>query len=397
MSPGPIRLAHLAAQPAPSAIPLYRRLAADDRVQFTVMYGSTDGVRPYDDGYGSPIAWDADLLEGYDSIFLDAADSTPGLGTHFWAARNWDVVPLLMRRRWDVLSMAGYYSATYVMAALAQRATGGALLFREEQTTLDPRSLVNVIAKQIALRPYLGLGHGLYISTENRRWLERHGMPKARLFAAPYTVDNAFFQGQARELAPARDELRASFGIDPRSGPVIATVSRLIAKKQPLLLLEAFRRARERVPCVLLIVGSGPLEAEMRDFAARWRVPDVIFAGFLNRSEVSRAYAVADAFALLSGEQETFGLVVPEALNFGLPVVVSDRVGCATDLVGPGHNGFIVSARGPGPAADAFAALAANQALRARMGAASRRRIDDWDVTHSAEGVIAAAMAATTA
>ena len=174
MSPGPIRLAHLAGQPAPSAIPLYGHLAADDRVQFTVLYGSTDGVRPYDDGYGSPIAWDADLLEGYDSIFLDAAERTPGLGTHFWAARNWDVVPLLMRRRWDVLSMAGYYSATYVMAALAQRATGGALLFREEQTTLDPRSLVNVIAKQIALRPYLGLGHGLYISTENRRWLERH-------------------------------------------------------------------------------------------------------------------------------------------------------------------------------------------------------------------------------
>ena len=97
MSSRPIRLAHLAGQPAPSAIPLYRRLAADDRIEFTVLYGSSEGVRPYDDGYDSPIAWDADLLEGYDSIFLHAADRTPGLGTHFWAARNWDVVPLVMR------------------------------------------------------------------------------------------------------------------------------------------------------------------------------------------------------------------------------------------------------------------------------------------------------------
>lgn len=394
MSSRPIRLAHLAGQPAPSAIPLYRRLAADDRIEFTVLYGSSEGVRPYDDGYDSPIAWDADLLEGYDSIFLHAADRTPGLGSHFWAARNWDVVPLVMRRQWDVLSMAGYYSATYLMAALAQRARGGALLFREEQTTLDPRSLVNVIAKQVMLRPYLGLGRGLFISTENRRWLEAHGVPKDRLFPSPYTVDNAFFQAQAAELHPRRDELRASFGISRQSGPVIATVSRLIAKKQPLLLLEAFRRARERVPCVLLVVGSGPLEAEMRDFVARESVPDVVFAGFLNRSEIARAYAAADVFTLLSREQETFGLVVAEALNFGLPIVVSDRVGCATDLVSSGHNGFVVSAHAPVSAADAFAALAGGPALRARMGAASRQRIESWDVENSARGVVAAAMAA---
>ena len=395
MSPRPIRLVHLAGQPAPSVIPLYRRLAADARVEFTVLYGYSEGVRPYDDGYGTPIAWDADLLDGYDSIFLRSADRTPGLGAHFWSARNFDVVPLVMRRRWDVLSMAGYNSATYVMAALAQRASGGALLFREEQTTLDPRSFSNTVAKQVVLRPYLGLGRGLFISTENRRWLEAHGVPTERLFASPYTVDNAFFQAQAVELHPRRDELRASFGIGRQSGPVIATVSRLIAKKQPLLLLDAFRRARERVPCVLLIVGTGPLEAEMREYVDRRQIPDVVFAGFLNRSEISRAYAAADVFTLLSGEKETFGLVVAEALNFGLPVAVSDRVGCAPDLVSPGHNGFVVPAGDPGPAAHAFVALASAEGLRARMGTASRQRIDSWNVERSAEGVVAAAMAAT--
>ena len=175
---------------------------------------------------------------------------------------------------------------------------------------------------------------------------------------------------------------------------VIATVSRLIAKKQPLFVLEAFRRARERIRCVLLVVGSGPLEQRLRDQVRLQRIPDVVFAGFLNRSEVARAYAAADVFTLLSAEKETFGLVVNEALNFGLPAVVSDRVGCAPDLVSTGANGYVVSSRDPDEAARAFERLAGDAGLRARIGAASRERIDGWDVERSAVGILRAAAVA---
>ncbi len=395
MSSRPIRVAHLAGQPAPSAVPLYRRLGADPRLDFTVYYGSSDGVTPYDDGYGQPIAWDADLTAGYRSVFLRTADRTPGLGTHFWATRNWDIVPILLRESYDVLWMAGYYSATYLMAALAQRAARGALMFREEQTLLDPRSFANVVLKQLVVRPYLRLGYGLYISSENRRWLENHGLPEERLFATPYTVDNEYFQDRARELDGERARLRASFGIAPDAGPVIVSVSRLIPKKQPTFLLEAFRRVRERHRCVLLIAGSGPAERELREHVREEGVEDVVFAGFLNRSEVAGAYAVADVFALLSREKETFGLVVNEAMNFGVPVVVSDRVGCALDLVSNGYNGYIVSARDAGQAAAAFEQLVTSDELRRRMGAASRERIDTWSVEQSAQGIVDAALAAT--
>jgi glycosyltransferase involved in cell wall biosynthesis len=390
----PIRLAHLAGQPAPSAVPLYRRLASERGIDFTVLYGSSDGVTAYDDGYGKPIAWDMDLTAGYNCVFLGAANRTPGLGTHFWATRNWDVVPQLLRQRYDVLWMAGYYSATYLMAALAQRARGGTVMFREEQTTLDQRSLANTLTKQLLVRPYLRLGFGLYISSENRRWLQSFGMPDERMFPAPYTVDNERFRAEAELLQGRRDEIRASLGIASDAGPVIATVSRLIPKKQPEFLIEAFRRARERVRCTLLIVGSGPLERELRAQVDRDQIPDVVFAGFLNRSEVPRAYAAADVFTLLSREKETFGLVINEALNFGLPIVVSDRVGCGPDLVSTGYNGYVVSSRDPQGAADAFEQLVTDPSRRERMSAASRERIQDWNVERSANGIIEAARVA---
>ena len=86
-------------------------------------------------------------------------------------------------------------------------------------------------------------------------------------------------------------------------------------------------------------------------------------AGFLNQSELPEAYVAADVFCLPSVLHETWGLVVNEALNFGLPVVVSDKVGCAADLVRPGWNGFVVPAGQPGPLADAL------EQLRRRRGA----------------------------
>lgn len=394
---GRLRLAHLAGQPVPSTVPLYRRIAQDAHVDFTVFYASSEGVRPFDDGYGQPIAWDSDLTSGYRCVFLRAADRSPGLATHFFDSRNWDIVPTILRGSFDALWMAGYNSATYVMAALAQRAAGGVVLFREDQTTIDPRSATNIIVKQLGLRRYLGLGYGLYSSSENRRWFEHHGMPIERLFPAPSTVDNDLFQRQFASLSPRRLQIRQSFGIGPDDGPVIATVSRLIPKKQPEFLIEAFKRVRGSHRCVLLITGSGPLEGELRERVRAEAIPNVIFTGFLNRSEVAKAYAAADIFALLSKRKETFGLVVNEALNFHLPVVVSNRVGCAADLVSSGYNGFVVSAHDPADAGAAFERLVLDQELRKRMGARSVDRINSWTVERSASGILEATFAAVRA
>jgi glycosyltransferase involved in cell wall biosynthesis len=128
----------------------------------------------------------------------------------------------------------------------------------------------------------------------------------------------------------------------------------------------------------------------MRAKVEKDAIPDVIFAGFLNQSEVARAYACADVFALLSRENETFGLVTNEAMNFSLPVLVSSKVGCAPDLVSHGLNGFIAPAHDCEAAAGMLRTLAGDEALRLRMGAESLKRIDTWTGQRAADGVLAA-------
>jgi glycosyltransferase involved in cell wall biosynthesis len=143
-----------------------------------------------------------------------------------------------------------------------------------------------------------------------------------------------------------------------------------------------------------LVVGTGVLEKTMIDEVQAKKVPRVVLAGFLDQSRLPRAYAVADVFVLPSKLHETWGLVVNEAMNFSLPVVVSEKVGSAVDLVIPGANGYVVSADDVSELAGALEKLVRDQPLRESFGRRSAQIISQWSYELSAAGLLAAVAAA---
>lgn len=390
----PIRAGLLAGSPVPFKIPLYQRLSAAADVDLTVIYASDLGVRPIGPelaGYGLEFRWDTDLLSGYRSMFLRGASRNNGYGVRFTQMVDPDIVPLLARQRFDVLWLEGYSSITHLLAVAAQRARGGALMMREEQTLLHPRPLGKTLVKEVMMRAlFAQLDAAIYISRENRRWLEHYGIPPERLFASPYVPDTDRFRAAAERLRPQRDALRREFGFAPDDGPLILSTSRLVSNKQPEMVLEAFRRVRRRHRCGLLIVGSGPAAAELRETVEREQIPNVRFAGFLNQSQVPRAYAAADVFMLLSKRGETFGMAVAEAMHFGLALVLSDKVGSAGDLLGHGGNGFMVYRDDLEGAAHALERLVTDRDLRQRFGTLSRERVAEWNLDRATAGALAA-------
>ena len=386
---GRIRLGAFAPSPRYDRAGLYRRISADPRIDFTAIFSSSAGVRPGDLGYGRPVSFDADALSGYASVFLRKADRTEHVGS-FTSLLDLDVVPELGRRRFDVLWLHGYYSATHLLAATAHLARGGHLLVREEQTLLNPRPMWKRALKRPLLAALFARSTGLFQGTRNREWFRQHGMPEERLFHVPLCVDNDFFGAEAGRYASHELELRREFGIDADTGPVILSVARLVPKKQPVLLLDAFRRVRKGHRCTLLVIGSGPSEPEMREFVKRHEVPDVVFAGFMNQSAISRAYAAADVFTLTSGWDETWGLVVNEAMNFGLPVVVSDKVGSGADMVRHGENGFVFPHDKPDELARYLSLLVVGEDERAAFGRRSTELVAPWNYDVAADGLVAA-------
>ena len=385
----PLRLAHLVSHPVQYFAPLYREIASRPEVDLTVYFYSDATAREFHDtGFGRPIAWDTPLLDGYDARFLPSAERTRISGP-FLRRTNLDIVREIATGRYDALWVHGYAHVTTWLAAATARARGMRVLIRDEQTLLHGRTPHKRALKEVALRALYSQAHGLYIGEENRAYFKHYGMPDHRLHAARYCVDNEFFRTKAAGLAPLRADVRAAFGIEGET-PVVLFAGKLIEKKQPMLLIEAFAKVRAAQPCALLIAGDGPLRNEAEALAAHLGVPGVHFAGFMNQTELPAAYAAADIFVLPSQLHETWGLVVNEAMNFALPIVVSDKVGCGADLVEPGRNGFIVPHSDAEALAGAIAQLAGDAEMRARFGARSRTIVERYSIESAADGIVAA-------
>ncbi len=389
MASRPLRVAHLVSHPIQYFAPLYRELAARPEIDLTVYFYSDVTTREFAaSGFGRPVAWDTDLLAGYHSRILPSARRTD-ISTRLLKRPNWDIVREIASGRFDLLWVHGYAHATTWLAVLAARARGVRVLIRDEQTLLHDRPLGKRLLKRVALGALYGQSSALYIGERNRAYFAHYGMPPERMTPARYCVDNPYFRAQADALTSHRAEIRTSFGIK-NDMPVILFAGKLVDKKQPLCLIEAFARVRAHQPCSLLIAGDGPLRAAAEALVAKLAVPDVHFTGFLNQSEISRAYVAADVFVLPSRLHETWGLVVNEAMNFALPIVVSDKTGCAADLVHEGRNGFVVQHDSATSLAAALGTLVANPEMRRRFGAESLRVIQHYSIEACANGIVEA-------
>lgn len=385
------RLAALFSHPIQYFAPLLRHVAARPEIDLTVYFCSRKGLEEYaDPGFGQSVKWDIRLLDGYSSQFLPNV----GKGKGSLSLLNPGIVKELLQKQYDAIWVHGYMHATNWLAFLAGRVTGTPILLRAESNLLSPRPWWVRMVKGVALRLLFSqVAAFLYIGTRNQEYYEHYGVPEQRLFFTPYCVDNTYLQMQAERFQPRREELRKAFGIfDDR--PVIMQCGKLIPKKQPLMLLEAFAEVRQHLPCALLYVGDGVLRSEIEGQIARRNIPDVRVTGFLNQSDVPKAYIAADMLVLPSTWKgrgaETWGLVVNEGMSFGLPVVVTDQVGCASDLVREGENGYVVPYDDVGKLAEALEMLVSHSERRKAYGSKSLELIQEWSFDACANGILRA-------
>ena len=205
---------------------------------------------------------------------------------------------------------------------------------------------------------------------------------------APFSIDNDYFADRARAARPDRARARSALRF-PDDRPLFLCAAKLLRLKRPLDLLEAFAVARREHAAGLLYVGDGELRSVLlREIERRGLAADVKLTGFRNQSELPAIYAACDARGLPS-ENDAWGLVVNEAMASGLAIAVSDRVGCAPDLVR--ENGSVFPVGDTAALARVLLAWAADRARLERQKQASLSLIQTWGVRETADGFIAGA------
>jgi glycosyltransferase involved in cell wall biosynthesis len=370
-------LAILTTHPIQYQVPLWQALSADGAVPFEVWYLSDHGVRPsYDVQFGETFSWDLDTLAGYPSRFLKT--NTDANVARFNQVRlEESLSPLLQEKKASALWIQGWQVRAYWQAVWQAHAASVPVWLRGESNDLAPSTLWKKQAKRLLhSRLFSRVRDFLYIGEANRRLYESYGVREEQLHPAPYCVDNERFARQADELRKQRAAIRREWRI-PENALCLLFAGKFIPKKHPFDLIAAAESARLQnleQPVHLLFVGSGELgtqlraachvvydadakAAEDRDLGKKGFAPAASFTGFLNQTEISKAYVAADCLVLPSDHQETWGLVVNEAMASGLPCVVSDACGCGEDLIAPIDPRFRFPLGQPEAIADAILAL----------------------------------------
>jgi phosphatidylinositol alpha-mannosyltransferase len=219
------------------------------------------------------------------------------------------------------------------------------------------------------LRPFFRKLHGhITVSSAAREFVGEYFPADYRVI--PNGINFPRFFGRLEPLPQFADDR-----------PTVLFVGRLEKRKGLKFLLRAWPMVLERQPNArLLVVGRGrPLEGYRR-FARRhgWSAEGIVFAGYVPGEDLPRYYQSCDVFCAPNTGQESFGIVLLEAMAAGAPIVASDIPGFQ-DVVSSGLQGLLVEPRNPGAIADALCRLLGNPELRASMRRAGQATAQAYD------------------
>lgn len=388
------RIGILDTHPIQYHAPLYRKLA--EVLELKVFYAhrqTPEGQAA--GGFGVAFDWDVPLLAGYPHVFLKNAARRPGVD-HFRGCDAPEIPGIIEGQRFDGFIVHGWHSLACWQAMRACWRTGTPLFVRGDSQLATPRPWWVRTAKRAVYRAFIPrFDVYLTVGQRARAYYLHYGADPARMVFCPHAVDNEWFAAQAQEARPRREALRRGMGVE-HDDILLLFVGKFIAKKRISDLLEAAARLRGGgLHIRACLVGSGPLEADLRAQAGGLSLP-AHFAGFKNQSELSAYYCAADLLVLPSDGGETWGLVVNEAMACGLPAVVSDACGCAPDLIEEGKTGRTY------PPGDVPALANAIGTLLPRMRSmeieqALQEKMRVYSITRAVEGILGALEAAARA
>ena len=369
-----LRLAVIVSHPIQYFAPWYRQTHRLGALDLRVFFCCDWGVEPYvDPQFGVTVKWDVPLVDGYPHEFLSITRRPTRLS--FWAVDNPDVGGALARFAPDILLVHGYaYRTAWRVATWARRQLRPLMLYSDSSAALRPPLWRRLVKQPVVRHFYTKVDGALCVGANNAAYHSHYGLPDERLFPGLLPVDIDALLASASERGRARNDIRERWNI-PRDAFVVMFCGKYAVHKRPLDLAKAVRVLSDRrVQIWALLVGEGEERRTLEQFCNREQIKTVVLAGFVNQSQIARYYAAADALAVPSSRDQ-HALVITEAAAFGLPAIVSDKVGSIgpAETAQPGINALVYRAGDIDALSQAIERLCIDRAMHRHMSEASVR------------------------
>jgi glycosyltransferase involved in cell wall biosynthesis len=366
----PTRVAVVVTHPIQYFGHVYRSLGSLQTVNLRVLFGSTMGATEYrDPGFGVQVRWDCDLLGGFDHQFLPGADS---VRTFSWKSlASVHVDEALADFDPDTVLLHGYSNPLMLRAwRWAKKHRRRIVMFGDGNgRTEASRPLVRRCCKRALLKPVLShVDCFVTLGEANELYWRTLGVSRERMTWAPMYIPPPEITLRGQEnTARARSEVRSELGIAAQQMLVICS-GKFLPRKRQIDLIQAIDRCNDVVG---LYVGDG---TERRACQAAVGSDRHRFLGFVNVPRLAELYAAADLLCH-PAESEPYGLVIAEAAESGLPIVVTSQTGAVGERshARVGHNAITYITGDVDSLSLTLASLANDQRHRYEMSQESRQ------------------------
>jgi glycosyltransferase involved in cell wall biosynthesis len=308
------------------------------RLQIKVFYTwekSADGV--FDIKFNQHLKWDIPLLDGYDYQFVKNISEDQGTH-HFKGMINPGLNKEIEDWGANAILIFGWNFDSHFKA---MRYFKGKIpvYFRGDSTLLDEKPGFKTFARRIWLKfVYHFIDFALFVGENNKNYYLKHGLREKQLIYAPHAIDNERFSDSDETYSGKAQKWKNELGILD-DDLVFLFAGKFESKKNPALFIHAANYLKNS-KLKFILAGDGILKEELKLLAKNNQ--NIIFLPFQNQTQMPVLYRLCHVLVLPSkGPGETWGLAVNEAMACSKAILVSDKTGCATNLVKIDENGFI--------------------------------------------------------
>lgn len=366
-----MRFAIVTTHPIQYYAPVFKLLAGGCELKVFYTWGE-ESIKPkFDPGFGKTIEWDIPLLDGYDYEFLNNVSKQPG-SHHFKGIKNPDVIQRIDAFQPHVILVYGWAYQSHLKIL---RHFKGKIptWFRGDSNLIDKSPTWKSLLKRIFLQwVYSHVDKAFYVGSANEAYFHRYGMKASQLVFAPHAIDiGRFAEDRSEEVLTLRKSLHIE-----ETDILILFAGKLDLIKNPEILINAYAQLGQK-NVHLLFVGNGTLEKKLMFLSKTLKSEAIHFLPFQNQKTMPVIYQSCDVFCLPS-RRESWGLAVNEAMAAGKAIIASDKLGCATDLVQEGLNGYVFKSEDQADLLIKLKLACTSLSHLSKLGLQSKKIIENW-------------------
>lgn len=309
--------------------PFYQYANKDKNNQLEVLFTDQKRISDiYDPELKSGIDWGIDLFPG---------NSWPVLPVKKWRQQ---LRKKMGSNHYDLIIVNGYSSWPLIFAVYLAKRLRIPVALRLDTVPFNNKSVFKRLYKlslfSILTKVY---SHYFAIGSLTKQYLLSLGIKKENISFFSYVVDNNYFKTKSDLSSDKIESVKSNFNL-PKDYKIILSVAKFNTRESPWDLLKSFSKIGEHQNLCLILVGDGDERKALEEYAKKYPDKNIIFTGYIPYPELPIYYGISDLFVHTSSN-EPGGVSVQEALATGLPVITSNMVGSAVDLIEVGKNGFI--------------------------------------------------------